>query len=275
MQTIDYNAWATTYDATRRASPSIVDALLVALGPARDRLLLDLGGGTGNFALPLYQAGFRVVLCDIAPNMLRRAAAKLPIELSLTAATAEDLPYQNASFDCAVCINVVRHLGDRAAAFAEARRVLRAGPLIIRTTTKETEQAHWAHTYFPTLANHQPPAQSEHELVADLERVGFEQITLQRFHYQGDSDGSFQALKYHPQALLDGAVAGNLAVFKRLPSAELRQGLQRLRSDLENGRLQQVIAEYQPYSVEYGDGVIVSAHGSPARASSRRLGARR
>src|SRR5262245_58949 len=147
MQTIDYNAWAATYDATRGASPSLIDALLAALGPARDRLLLDIGGGTGNFALPLYQAGFRVALCDISPSMLCRAALKLPAQISLTAATAERLPYQNASFDCAVCINVVRHLGDRVAAFAEARRVLRAGPLAIRTTTQETERAHWAHAY--------------------------------------------------------------------------------------------------------------------------------
>jgi SAM-dependent methyltransferase len=266
MQTIDYNAWAATYDATRRASPSLVDALLQVLGPARDRLLLDIGGGTGNVALPLAQAGFRLALCDRAPSMLHRAASKLPTQVLLTAALAEHLPYQNASFDCAICINVVRHLTDRHAAFAEARRVLRAGPLLIRTTTQETERAHWAHAYFPTLANHQPPAQPERELAGDLERAGFDRVALRRFHYQGDGDGSFQALKYNPHALLDSAVTGNLAVFKRLPAAELAHGLQRLRGDLASGRLPEVIAQYQPALVEYGDGVIVTAYGDASGA---------
>ena len=68
--------------------------------------------------------------------------------------------YADGSFGCAVCINVVRHLSDRAAAYAEARRVLRGGPLLIRTTTQESERSHWAYAYFPTLASHQPPAQS-------------------------------------------------------------------------------------------------------------------
>jgi hypothetical protein len=33
MTTIDYDAWAKTYDNTRGASPSVLRALLDALGP--------------------------------------------------------------------------------------------------------------------------------------------------------------------------------------------------------------------------------------------------
>ena len=34
MTTIDYDAWAKTYDDTRGASPSVLRALLEAVGPA-------------------------------------------------------------------------------------------------------------------------------------------------------------------------------------------------------------------------------------------------
>jgi len=73
MTTIDYDAWARTYDDTRGASPSVLRALYEALGPAGGRTLLDIGGGTGNFAKALAEEGFRVVLCDYSPEMARRA----------------------------------------------------------------------------------------------------------------------------------------------------------------------------------------------------------
>lgn len=260
-QPIDYNAWAATYDASRRASPQLVAAIRDLLGPVRQRRLLDIGSGTGNLALPLGEAGFRVVLCDLALSMLQQAARKLPARHGLTVAAAERLPYRSGVFDGAICINVVRHLADRPAAFAEARRVLRAGPLIIRTTTQETEQAHWAHAYFPTLASHQPPVPAETALVAELETAGFARVRLQRFWY-GDAglDGSFQALKYQPHALLARAVTGNIAVFKRLPADAFAEGLEHLRADLERGRFAQVSAAYQPALDTYGDGVLVAAY---------------
>ncbi|MDZ4277996.1 MAG: methyltransferase type 11, partial [Dehalococcoidia bacterium] len=63
---IDYDSRAATYDATRSASPSIVRPLLRALGPANGRALLDIGGGTGNYAVALRDAGFRVWLSDVS-----------------------------------------------------------------------------------------------------------------------------------------------------------------------------------------------------------------
>jgi ubiquinone/menaquinone biosynthesis C-methylase UbiE len=148
---IDYNAWAADYDATRSASASVASVILAALGPPQARLLLDIGGGTGNFAALARETGFRVTVIDVAPAMLRRAVAKLGSAVRLTVGEAQHPPYKDASFDCAMCINVLRHIPNRAAALAEARRVVRDGPLVIRTTTKETEKSHWAHAYFPTL----------------------------------------------------------------------------------------------------------------------------
>ena len=130
---------------------------------------------------------------------------------------------------------------------------------MIRTTTRETERSHWAHVYFPTLARHQPRVDPEDRLVAELETAGFQRVELHRFRYEDEGDGSFQALKYTPEAFLDSAVTGNLAVFQRMPPADVARGVEALRRDHRSGRLREVIEDHAPLVASYGDGVIVSA----------------
>lgn len=57
---------------------SAVTAELADCAPRRSCHILDVGGGTGGFAVPLAEAGFRVTVVDTSPNALaglvRRAA---------------------------------------------------------------------------------------------------------------------------------------------------------------------------------------------------------
>lgn len=255
---VDYEAWARTYDSSRVASSSVVEALRASLGQADGRSLLDIGAGTGNFAVALAEAGFDVSLCDVTPAMLRCALPKLG-HRRLAAAAAESLPFRDDSFDCAISVNVIHHLRDREAAYTEATRVLRAGPLVIRTTTREAEASHWAHAYFPTLARSQPASQSEAEMISELERAGFANVSLQRFWYEGAADGSFQGLKYDPKALVTAARRRLNAVFKRLPEADLARGVASLEDDIASGRVQETIEKYRPALERFGDGVVVAA----------------
>src|SRR6266540_3150535 len=98
MAAIDYDDWAKTYDDTRGASASVLRSLLAALGPSAGRSLLDIGGGTGNFAEALAEEGFRVGLCDYSPEMARRASAKLG-GAQVAVADAAHLPFAGGSFD--------------------------------------------------------------------------------------------------------------------------------------------------------------------------------
>jgi len=256
---VDYDAWAGHYDATRRASQRIAFALLEALGAANGRNLLDIGGGTGNFAAVTRQAGFRVSVADLSGAMLRQARGKLGATVGFAVARAERLPYRACSFDCALLVNVLLHLAQRGRALAEARRVLRSGPLVIRTTTQETERGHWAYHYFRGLASWQPPSLSEGQLADELGAAGFSSVLVRRFWYHGDADGSFQSLKYDPEALLHAAKTQSVAVFKRLPLPELERGIRALAEDLRSGRIRDVVGSYGSRVAEYGDGVIAAA----------------
>jgi ubiquinone/menaquinone biosynthesis C-methylase UbiE len=87
----DYSRQAEHYDRTRSAS-SVLVPLRKALDGAPGRRLVDIGGGTGNYSLPLKQDGWQPVVLDRSDVMLARAAAK---GLETVEANAERLPFDD------------------------------------------------------------------------------------------------------------------------------------------------------------------------------------
>nr|WP_282772690.1 class I SAM-dependent methyltransferase [Saccharomonospora viridis] len=104
------------------------------LGRRRHELLsgltgtvLDIGAGTGANLTHLRSAQ-RVVAVEPDPAMrarLARRAAEMELPVELSAASAEALPFADASFDAVVFTLVLCTVSDPDAALAEARRVLR------------------------------------------------------------------------------------------------------------------------------------------------------
>jgi ubiquinone/menaquinone biosynthesis C-methylase UbiE len=257
---LDYDAWAKTYDDTRGASPSVLRPLREALGPPGGRSLLDVGGGTGNFAKALAEEGFRLSLCDYSPEMARRASAKLS-GAPVFVADAAHLPLAGGSFDCGISVNVLGHIEDWRSMLAEARRVIRGGPYVMKASTRETLEANWVVEYLPGIRDHAPVHhyQRESVITAALREAGFSRVELSRVHYTEMVDGSLQALKHYPEVFLHDERILNTATLKRLPDAERDGGLAGIRRDCASGRLREVIARYEPVVREYGDGSVFAA----------------
>jgi len=103
--------------------------------PAR---VLDVGGGTGVYALPLAARGHRVHLVDPVPLHVERArelssASGSPLEAA-TIGDARSLDVADSSVDVVLMLGPLYHLidvSDRIAALSEARRVLVPGGLLI------------------------------------------------------------------------------------------------------------------------------------------------
>ncbi len=113
--------------------------LVKALGGLSGRSFgdaLEIGSGTGYFSLNLVQLGVieRLTATDISPGMLRRLAATaegLGLDGVTTVSTeAEELPFEDESFDLVFGHAVLHHIPDLDRAFAEFRRVLRPGGVI-------------------------------------------------------------------------------------------------------------------------------------------------
>src|SRR3954453_8831197 len=97
---------------------------------------LEIGAGTGYFSLNLLQTGVvREATCtDISPGMLQTLeanAAELGLEVETAACDAAELPFADESFDLVLGHAVLHHIPDLPRAFAEMRRVLRPGGLVL------------------------------------------------------------------------------------------------------------------------------------------------
>lgn len=74
--------------------------------PAGTRLL-DVGCGAGQLTLPAGRKGIQVTGLDLAANLARQARAKAAdegLKVQVDEGDAEDLPYQDASFDVAMSL---------------------------------------------------------------------------------------------------------------------------------------------------------------------------
>ena len=106
--------------------------------PAPPAVVTDVGGGAGVYALPLAARGYEVHLVDPAGlhvEQARHASGEQPPAplASATVGDARRLDRPDASVDAALLLGPLYHLterGDRVAALAEARRVLRPGGVL-------------------------------------------------------------------------------------------------------------------------------------------------
>ncbi len=93
--------------------------------------VLDLGCGGGHVSYRVAPHVHEVVACDITPAMLEAvtetAAARGLPNITVTQAAAEQLPFDNASFDFVVCRFSAHHWHNLEAGLREARRVLKTG----------------------------------------------------------------------------------------------------------------------------------------------------
>jgi demethylmenaquinone methyltransferase / 2-methoxy-6-polyprenyl-1,4-benzoquinol methylase len=98
----------------------------VEAGPGDD--VLDVATGTGAVVRELLrQKGCAVVGVDQSPEMLAVAREHLPATVKLVEASAEHLPFEDASFDALTVTYLLRYVDDPGATLAELARVVRAG----------------------------------------------------------------------------------------------------------------------------------------------------
>jgi ubiquinone/menaquinone biosynthesis C-methylase UbiE len=112
--------------------------LVRRLLPPAPRVVVDVGGGAGVYALWLAELGYHVHLVDPVPLHLeqaRAAASERPAArlASVALGDARALPFPDRSADAVLLLGPLYHLPartDRERALVESRRVLRPGGLL-------------------------------------------------------------------------------------------------------------------------------------------------
>ena len=96
--------------------------------------ILDVGTGTGFFAILLAEKGHRVEGIDLTPAMLEEArilAKQRNLDITFREMDAQNLDYPNDSFDVVISRNLTWTLPDPESAYAEWFRVLKPGGVLL------------------------------------------------------------------------------------------------------------------------------------------------
>lgn len=251
----NYEAQARTYDRTRGASPTVVRILAKYLGSPDGHRLLDVAGGTGNYAQVMQARGFDVFVTDIERAMLAGSVRKLgPGRQVVADATA--LPFRDQAFDCAMIVTAIHLIKPAVKALAEARRLIRDGPLVVSTATEENVRHLFIRDYFPTahipFDENPPRAQLENW----VRQAGFSRVEWETFVYLDSADATLVALHTDPLRLAGPAYLRNTSFFQRLPEPAQREGLAKLAGDLRSGVLEEKVKVAFQESVKDGHGTV-------------------
>jgi ubiquinone/menaquinone biosynthesis C-methylase UbiE len=201
-----------------------VHEVLVREGGLEGARILDVGCGTGQHAAILADHfGCRIAGVDPSKGMLERARAKLP-DADLRLGIAEQLPFDDDSFDAALTMLAVHHF-DRSRAFPEIRRVLVPGGRYLLTTPDPDAFEHaWMATLFPSyVAVEQGRFPSFASLRTDLQAAGFADVRCSRH----DVPRSF-----HRDEALAKLRGRHASTFDLLGEEEYRAGVERAEREL-------------------------------------------
>jgi SAM-dependent methyltransferase len=112
------------HDSHNKVAVELEERLMFdALRPGRGESIIDIGCGTGNALLTFLDRGLRVTGIDASPYMIDIASKKVGNRADIRRAFAEDLPFEDNSFNYACLITTLEFVEDPKKALEEACRV--------------------------------------------------------------------------------------------------------------------------------------------------------
>lgn len=243
-----YNTIGKTYDCTRCAQPEIIDEIMYELKPEPCKRYIDIACGSGNYTIALFDRHINIIGCDISVEMLHKARNKNHA-ISWYQNSVYSLPFEDNTFDGAICINAIHHFHDLLKAFKEIYRALKPGSTFIMfATMKEQCFKSWLGYYFPFIYDLAEKNLLTHpELTYLLQEAGFQHITFKPFFVPHDmKDIYLYAGKYKPEIYLDPTIRSGMSVFT-LPEHELaiKQGCEKLKLDIQTGIIHDIIKRHE------------------------------
>lgn len=132
---VSFDRAAEYYDRTRSNPDHVQRRLTRVLADELQQRqpVLEIGVGTGRIALPLHDAGIRLIGADLSRPMMDRLVAKAEgsSPIPLVQADATRLPFADGAFGAVQAAHVLHLIPDWRAALAELVRVVRPGGVVL------------------------------------------------------------------------------------------------------------------------------------------------
>jgi SAM-dependent methyltransferase len=214
-----YDTIGVDYATLRRPDPRIAARIEAALGPAQT--VLNVGAGSGSYE----PAGRVITAIEPSAKMISQRPESLATVIQ---GSAEDLPFDDRSFDAAMAVLTVHHWQDPVRGLREMRRVTRG--LVVILTYDPAFRGFWLADYVPALValddERMPPLSLYQSALGPVE------ITPMPIPHDC-VDGFLCAYWRRPAAYLDPRIRAAMSSFWAV--GDVSEPMAQLAQDLESG----------------------------------------
>lgn len=226
----DYDTNRPEYARIRHPDPSIARTIRLAL--ASNKTLINVGAGTGS-----YEPEDMHVTAIEPSSEMRRARLELG-RVPAIRATAQEIPFDDDSFEAALASITIHHWQDLEQGLREVRRVTK-GKILILTFDPDRLGCFWNQDYFPELVEVErqryPALEKVKEILSD------ENLKITRVPVPLNCTDGFQEAFYgRPEAFLDPAVRKSQSAWGFIGPENEERMIAKLRTDLESGEWDQM-----------------------------------
>lgn len=220
----DYDKYGQKYSVHRQADPRIEAVVHKALGSVRT--VLNVGAGAGS-----YEPADKYVVA-VEPSAVMRSQRIANGKIPALNARADQLPFEDNSFDASMAMVTVHHWSDIEKGLRELRRVTR-GQVLIMTFDPDSLDNFWNAEYFPELI--QVEKQRYPKIETLVKALGGD-CEVQAIPVPLDCIDGFQEAFYgRPEAFLEEGVRKSQSAWGFLPEGLEEKLVQRLAGELGSG----------------------------------------
>lgn len=246
----DYEQHGTSYATIRRPDPRIAARVHAALGASRT--VLNVGAGAGS-----YEPVDRYVLA-VEPSATMRAQRPVGGAPAVDA-TAENLPFDDNSFDAAMAILTVHQWRDVNRGLREMRRVS-SGPVVVLTIDASALQQFWLTDYIPEVVAVERTRFPTLDRVSDALAEGSADVRVDVVPVPKDcTDGFGEAFYARPEAFLRPEIRAASSGLVLTDANAVQRGLDRLANDLASGAWDQAYGHLRSQAERRGAFRLVTA----------------
>jgi SAM-dependent methyltransferase len=230
----NYDKYGRKYSGYRQTDPRIAAFVHDALGDAQS--ILNVGAGAGSYEP---EDGYVVA---IEPSSVMRAQRKDKGRVPAINAKADDIPFDDDSFDASMAMITIHHWPDIQKGLKELRRVSRDN-VVIMTGAPDALDCFWTAEYFSELIAVERSRFPGIDLVTEALGGNCEILTVPiPLNYL---DGCQEAFYGRPEAFLDSGVRMSQSAWGFLPEWMVEVLVARLKTDLDSGEWDRKYGHYR------------------------------